>query len=577
MKREKNSIRNKSIGSMSYVSIQKRIMALFFVCIILPVFVLGMLSYGYSSKIIHRKLIDYNHDLLEETSLSIQQEIDKIDYMTVAMFTNDTVQENFPVLNRSRNSVLQNTRALRDVEKALIQTSAAYDNIICTGLVGTNAEIKISENLPSIRLSEEEYRQVDHGQGEMIWLSTLNGKWQLTGARVLYNLNTQMPIGYIVVAYDYHAFEDILKSKKYFENGNVYLVDSNNAIIAGNIKYTPGETLDVDSRIFDKDNSIVIDNLYFVTKKVSSTGWKLVSIVPSVQFEQEIISLRSWIFVFAPVVAFLSFLLAFGISRQMLKPLKELAEVMKTVGNGNLDAHWEYSKNDEIGVIAESFDRMLSQINQLMKDSLEQERLYHNAEISALRMQINPHFIYNTLDSIKWMAQSHGDSQVVNAIGALSDYMRSTLYGPSEVSIRDEVANIQNYLLIQKFRFGDQLRFYLDFSEDILDVKVPRLILQPLVENAIIHGASKKMGIGHIDIIGKSVPGAVVLSVRDDGPGMSEEKIRQVLTSDDSLEKDSIGLYNVHRRLELHYGEGHGLIIESRIGCGLNARIQIPV
>ena len=559
-------------------SLQKRIIVLFFICIMVPVFSLGTVAYVYSSDIIHRKLIDYNVDLLGEMSQTIKLRLDAIDYMTVAMFTNEVLQDNVYQLEKGYDSLVKRTQAILDVEKVLIQGSAAYEGVVGVGLLGDSIEIKTSMTVPSLQLNDEECTLVNAGKGKCVWLTSLNGQWRTACARVLYSLKHQAPMGYLVVGYDHQAFVRVLKSKEYFKDGAVYLVDGDNHIIAGSKAFNAGTPLEVDGEyLSDASEGSIIKGQYVVISNIAGTNWRLVSIVPSVHFESEIRSLRAWIFTLSPVMALLSFLLAFKISKQMLNPLKMLADTMQTVGEGNLEARWEYPYNNEIGVIGASFNRMLVQINQLMKDSLERQHLYHDAEIRSLRMQINPHFIYNTLDSIKWMARMSGNDEMVQVVSALSDYMRSTIYGPATVSLKDEIDNTRNYLFIQRFRYGDQLKCQMDIPDDIMDCKVPRLILQPLVENAIIHGVSKKIGIGHIVISGQRTDDRLILCVRDDGPGMSRERADQVLShSIEDSSRDTIGLFNVHRRLVLLYGKGYGLEITSTPGFGTIVKVHIP-
>lgn len=560
------------------LSLQKRIIALFFICIIVPVFSLGLVAYAYSSDIIHRKLIDYNVDLMGEMAQTIELRMDAIDYMTVAMFTNDVLQENVHRLGKGYDSLVKRTQAILEVEKVLIQGSAAYDGVVGVGLLGNNIEIRTSITVPSLQLNEAERALVDAGKGKCVWITSLNGQRRLACARVLYSLTNQMPMGYLVVAYDHQAFVRILKSKEYFKDGAVYLIGGDNGIIAGREAFNVGTPLEVAGEyLSDAAEGRIVNGQYIVTRNIAGTVWRLVSVVPTVHFEREIRSLRAWIFTLTPIMALLSFLLACKISKQMLNPLKMLADTMQTVGQGNLEERWEYPYRNEIGVIGTEFNRMLAQINQLMKDSLEQQHLYHDAEIRALRMQINPHFIYNTLDSIKWMAGMNGNDEMVQVVSALSDYMRSTIYGPAAVALRDEIENTRNYLFIQQFRYGDQLKCHVDMADDILDYPVPRLILQPLVENAIIHGTSKKIGIGHIDLSGVKTDNGIELCVRDDGPGMSRERAQQVLScSNEAGGRDTIGLYNVHRRLELLYGKGYGLEISCTPGCGTIVKVRIP-
>lgn len=559
------------------VSLKTRICVMFFVFITVTVFTTAFLAYTRSSKIINRKLVDYNNDLLNEISANIEFKLDEIDQMTTTIFTNSVIQRNTVRLNSPFAGEYEKVLLSNAVESELINASAAYDSVLGVSLLSASGlEMKTSTVLSSFAMSQAERAVVDASEGKMVWMNELNGHWGVTGARVLYNLKTQRPMGYLVIRLREKALENILISKKYFRDGLICMVDGQYRLIVGNQGEPKSGMGWMAPYLQGASGSARIDaKRYVAYSGIKGTPWYVVSVLSSAPYESEIVQLRDWLLAIAPICALAIFLFAFWIASSMLRPLRELSETMKTVGEGNFNVDWKYPYGNEIGVIHDCFERMVLKISLLIEKSIEQQRLYHLAEINSLRMQINPHFIYNALDSIGWMAHSLGNDEMVLVINALGRYMRCTISGPEIIPLSEEIENVRNYLVIQKFRYADKLDFSIDIPEELMPLPLPRLILQPLVENAIVHGIDSKLGIGHIRMSGHVEHGTVCLAVEDDGVGMERDVMERVLR-EDPKEKRSIGLYNVHRRLQLHYGEEYGLTLSGGAGYGTRVEARIP-
>src|SRR5690606_4767800 len=242
------------------------------------------------------------------------------------------------------------------------------------------------------------------------------------------------------------------------------------------------------------------------------------------QYEEDIIMLRYWILGVCAVCCMMSLLLSLRISDSISRPLRNLSEMMRKVGKGNFDVSIPSYSNDEVGVLSEHFNKMVSQVQKLIQEVYQEQYLKQKAELKSLRAQINPHFLYNTLESINWMARIRNVPEIGDMVKALGDLMRASISGDDFITLNDAITNITNYLKIQTFRYGDRLGVCIDISPDIGRIVVPKLILQPIVENSIVHGLEEKLEDGHIDISGMLENGDVVISIRDDGVGMEKEK-----------------------------------------------------
>jgi len=219
---------------------------------------------------------------------------------------------------------------------------------------------------------------------------------------------------------------------------------------------------------------------------------------------------------------------------------------------------------------------MAENINQLIGTVYQEQLMKREAELKSLRMQINPHFLYNTLETINWMARTGGNVDVGIMAKSLGDLMRATIDGRDTVRLCEEIASLNHYLLIQKYRYGDKFDVVLEIPKNTAKLYVPKLILQPLVENAIYHGVEPAFSHGEIRVDASLELAGLCIVVSDTGVGMGNEMIDQIMHGNDDGES-SIGLRNVIKRIRTLYGEPYGLTITSEIGEGTAIRILLPI
>ena len=354
--------------------------------------------------------------------------------------------------------------------------------------------------------------------------------------------------------------------------------------------------------IYNSFTTVGIDGTsnYVASRSINNGQWRMIAIIPTEQYERDIILLRYWILGICGACCIMSLLLSLRISDSISRPLRNLSEMMNKVGKGNFDVSIQPYTNDEVGVLSEHFNKMVRQVQKLIQEVYQEQYLKQKAELKSLRAQINPHFLYNTLESINWMARTRNVPEIGDMVKALGDLMRASISGDDFVTLNDEITNITNYLKIQKFRYGDRLGVCIDISPDIGQIIVPKLILQPIVENSIVHGLEEKLEDGHIRISGKLENGDVVIMICDDGVGMEKEKadhlnrlfseyhegtrvsggsakvdIRKDIGSKDDMHTH-IGLINVDRRIKMYYGASYGLSISSVIGEGTSVKAVLP-
>ena len=280
------------------------------------------------------------------------------------------------------------------------------------------------------------------------------------------------------------------------------------------------------------------------------------------------------------IVLILVIILSYYIPRSITMPITRISKVTDQVAKGNLSVRAAAESGAEARMLSDSLNAMIDKINELLDQVTTEQVRLRKAEFELLQAQINPHFLYNTLDTIVWLAEAGDQKRVVSMVGNLSDFFRTSLnQGKDIISIREELAHVRSYLEIQQVRYQDILRYKITVPEDLYEYKIPKITIQPLVENALYHGIKNKRGQGTITVTGKRNENGFVLYVRDNGIGMTQERLKEVRAGIQKLSytgKEIYGLYNVNERIRLNFGETYGISIESTYGEGTCVSISLP-
>lgn len=273
-------------------------------------------------------------------------------------------------------------------------------------------------------------------------------------------------------------------------------------------------------------------------------------------------------------------ILSYYIPRSITMPITRISRVTDQVAKGNLSVRAAAESGAEARMLSDSLNAMIDKINELLDQVTTEQIRLRKAEFELLQAQINPHFLYNTLDTIVWLAEAGDQKRVVSMVGNLSDFFRTSLnQGKDIIAIREELAHVRSYLEIQQVRYQDILRYEITVPEDLYEYKIPKITIQPLVENALYHGIKNKRGQGTITITGERSENGFVLYVRDNGIGMTQERLNEVRAGIQKLSytgKEIYGLYNVNERIRLNFGETYGISIESTYGEGTCVSISLP-
>lgn len=412
------------------------------------------------------------------------------------------------------------------------------------------------------------------------WVVSLSRAVELTS-------NGTSTLGVLLVDMNYSSIEQILKKANVGNSSEyVYLIDGKGEIIyhprqkliytdlyqENNIEaagYEDGST----EEIFQGEKRLV------TVKTVSYTGWKIVSVVPMSSFDMGMTGTKYFVIMLVTVSMLAVILLNQLVSASIAMPLKKLNNSVKEWETGNMNPSIYIGGSMEVEHLGRTLRSTVEQIRQLMQDIVVEQEEKRKSELDALQSQINPHFLYNTLDSIVWMIEGERYEDAVFMITQLASLFRISLSrGKTVISVEDELKHARNYMNIQKVRYKNIFEVRFDIDPEILQCCTVKLVVQPLLENAIYYGVECMDGDGEIDVNGYRREDDIYIEVRDNGLGIPENEVEQLLKENNRVHKrgSGVGLLNVHNRIRLRFGEEYGLEIESEPDEGTTVRIHLP-
>lgn len=288
-------------------------------------------------------------------------------------------------------------------------------------------------------------------------------------------------------------------------------------------------------------------------------------------------SMYSVLFLMTAFSFLLCLFVASRLSSHLSQPILLLNRAMEKVKKGNLDTRVQMERADEFGQLAASFDAMTAQLDQYMKEQVAQQKKLNEVQIAMMQAQLNPHFLYNTLDTMKWVAKANHIPEIATLSAKLAKILRTSISSPQMITLKEEMELVDSYAEIQKIRFGGRFTFTSELPQELSGTFVPKLMIQPIVENAMIHGlADCDNGTIHVKVHRLEAQGLLCIEVTDDGCGISDEVLKCLNSRDREKLSGHIGFYNVDMVIRLHYGDGYGLQAERRQEGGTCVRILLP-
>ena len=582
--RELLTHKNKKTRSMQMtISISFTILSVCCMCL------LGVMLYQQFTRKAENLTVENSRQLLNQTTINLEDYLRNMRRISDAMYY--TVIKNTDI---GSESLEDSMNLLYEANKDKLVSVACYTND------GKLTEASpIATEKPGVDVKSQKWFQDAAGELENFHFSTPHVQnlfddpsyryyWVVSLSRTVeLTRNGNSMLGVLLVDMNYSSIEQLLEKANTDTSGEyVYLMAPDGEII-----YHPKQNL-IHMGLYEENNTeaagyedtTIKENFHgekrlVTVKTISYTGWKLISVVPMKSFSMGMTGMRNLVVLLVALTVLAVVILNQMVSARISKPLRRLNDSVKEWEAGNMNPDIYIGGSMEVEHLGKTLRSTVAQIRQLMDDIVVEQEEKRKSELDALQSQINPHFLYNTLDSIVWMITGERYDDAVFMITQLASLFRISLSkGKTVIKIEDEVKHARNYMNIQKIRYKNSFEVDFQIEEDILDGCIVKLVLQPLLENAIYYGMEFMDGEGEIHVRGYRKDKDVYLEVEDNGLGMPEEEAAELLNGKERPHKhgSGVGLVNVHSRLKLRFGEAYGLVIHSCPDEGMMVQIHIP-
>jgi two-component system sensor histidine kinase YesM len=543
---------------------------------LLIITILGSIMYFSISNIILEDELSATKDSVERSGRYVELYIDKVKTLSTIMANDDEITGYLKGADGS------DREAVIDRISDVISTDEFLVSVIIAGKDGAviSNEKELDMTVSDDMMDQDWYKAVVYGDGMPVLTSIRMQDFSMDKDSWVLSISSEIVddkgenLGVLLLDIGYRAIEDYLHSMDLGKEGYAYILNDIHEVV-----YHPDSEYFTDSEKiaelvdilkmqdgYDREMGILTHHY-----SIQGSNWILtgISSLDNLSMIQRQI-LETFI-----IAGLILFAITMGsgifIAGRITDPIKELEKAMISIDE-NLDASVEEKGCYESINLARHFNEMTLKIRELMDDISSKEKYLRTYEINALYSQINPHFLYNTLDTIIWMAEFGESEKVIDITKSLASFFRLSLSrGDEMISLEDELNHAEQYLFIQKQRYEDKLEYEFSVEEEILQMKVPKIILQPLVENAIYHGIRELDKGGRITVSAKKVDSTVELLIKDDGKGFSVDKNEK-----SDIKLGGIGIKNVDERIKLYYGKDYGVEIRSEEGWGTEAVIRIP-
>lgn len=577
-----------------FKSIQSVIFAVLSVLLLGAVIIITVISLSYTRQSVFENSSLYTQTIIQQMNQNIDSYIDYMENTSYLVSSNEDVQKYLfgdTADPEARDRILSQFETILDSRSDILNLGIIAENgrmLINNGQHLTNQDLDIHSQewyTNALEGRESVYLTSSHVQhiisGERPWVITLS-----RGIRNKEMGTGQEKEGVFFIDLNYSAISELCDQSMVGNQGYAFIVDAD-----GNIVYHPQQqqlynelqTENIDL-VMNAGSDIVtwgdgINKKMYSISRSEKTGWTVVDCVRVEELLRKSNEAQSiYILVAMGLMAAALFFSRF-VAKSITLPIQRLCDSMERVQEGDFSvSDIVVDSENEIGSLTKSFNVMTHRIHELMEQNIREQEAKRKSELKALQSQINPHFLYNTLDSIIWMAEGKKNEEVVLMTASLARLLRQSISNEDElVSIGQEIEYARGYLTIQKMRYKDKLEFQIEVEPSILHIRLIKLVLQPIIENAIYHGLKYKESKGLLCVRGFMKNGNAVLQVIDDGVGMDQETLDHIYEKHKvNYHSNGVGVYNVQKRLQLYYGSEYGITYESKVGEGTTATITIP-
>jgi two-component system sensor histidine kinase YesM len=590
------------------IKIQARLILLFLLLSLLPMVITGFFSYQQSSMAIEHKIKTYSTQVVNQVARNIMVEMTRLENDTIDVGFSEIVQQT--MINYGRISgweVLESQDIIREMMvKKFTFLDAIKDVVLFTQKNDTiNAfgdrgfKLNLQKTYQSNLLKE-----IEDSKGVPVWKPLgkrdvvhivnridefRNG---LIVGKAIKSLYEGEYIGAVVIRINESFFSEIYKDIDLGQGSEIFIVDSQGLVVSSRNAAIPFEQKYEEPLLIKQlkkneksGNSVFSIKLktkpYLVAfSSIENADWYVVSIIPYSYLNLESGRIRNGIIILGISCFLLAILLSVIFTESISGPLKKLIKAMNEVKKGDLATQITDNNQDEIAEVTRNFNAMIAEIANLLENIKNEETQKRNAELKALQAQINPHFLSNVLNTAKMLAGAQKADNLESLLTSLIKLLHVSMGKEEEfITVRKEIEYLQNYLNIQEFRYYHKYQVSFEIEPGIYENKLPKFLLQPILENSIIHGIGPKKGQGAIEVKGFIYGGKMIFTITDDGVGMTPETIERIFQGRDASEDHfcGIGIKNVQERIRLYFGNEYGLRIDSSSNQFTMVEICLPL
>ncbi len=572
-------------------SIAFKVFLLFLILMGIIIISMNYITYDNTIKIIENEQKENYFKLLDETENILTLYVKNIQSLIGTMAEKETIR-NYNIKNRDIISNELSFFYTSNIEYIDTIHFIGEDNYIITTNMITSMFL---ENQKSSDL----YKNAVENPGGIYWTLPYENYFNdvlVSCSKAVCGYDGKL-LGVLVIDINFRNIDRNISNGYSWKGNSFIIIDEGGIIVSSNSKDNKTEDIkktlekySIDSNIFSE--LMLYERGYLEYKNLKKQkvmvyysnyrklGLKILNIVDYSIIKERLNFVRRKYILFGGIFFILIMIMAYFFAIYISKPIKKLTCEIEKVKNGNLSVKIPVQRKDEIGKLGEEFNNMIKRVEELIIKAVEHEREKKENDFKLLQAQINPHFLYNTLSSVNCLAGMRRFNEIQTMITSLINLLQSSINKMSEIiTLRQEKENLKNYCNIQKLRYGGKFNIIYNMDENLMDFKIPKLVLQPIVENSIFHGIQPKSGIGTIRVSAIMIISRIILTIEDDGVGMDEKRIREVLLEDYSSEEGftKVGIVNVNRRIKHYFGDEYGLSIESRLNQGCKVEISIPI
>ena len=559
-----------------------------FLTILLPlVLILSIVFYSYSAEIVLKQSLEQTREIVEQFSISLDNYLGLMRNKMEILADSPTIQEELNT-HQDKEDIKNDSFYSRNkrIRRIMLQiySSVTMNDVEIYGINETNHYLSLWSKKYEIPDKDILFENAKLSKGRSVLVNNINDADTIQMIKMVKDLQTYKPIGYIRFGLKRNHIEKMAKNINFGSDGGVVIFDENLNKISGIAHDSVLSKLLKEKPSIGNFSYSEGKNEYTAVHIHSdSTGWTTVGVIPLRYINKDLAGIQYLTVIIIVLTIIIGVTVSVIIAQSLILPLENTVNALEKFSRGDFAVRLKENRCDEIGKLNRIFNKAIKEINELMQKVTQSEILNKEMEFKTLQSQMNPHFLYNTLDAINWLAFKEKQTEICNLVAAISSLIRASISNKkSIITIEQELDYVKNYIYIQHIRYKDRFDIIYDIDESLLKQAVPKLIIQPIVENAIIHGIenSKNKNLLYISI--KRENECIVIIVKDTGIGMTDEKVSELLKEPLNAEGDeqkahtNLGLYAVHKRIQLMYGDLYGLTVQSQAGEGTTVTLHIP-